>query len=238
MYSFKVKIADVVILTKVNYKETGEFFSSFKCEEKEQETIVIEKPEIEAFRKEVPYFTPEQCERGILKYKMDMVLVKYGVFPVHASALSYKGKAYVFTALSGVGKSTHSRKWKEAFGEDVIIINDDRPYLKVTGDSVLVFSHPQSGKHNLYTNTSAEAAAIGKIIRDERNYIRRMTKAEMFPFLVQQSFTLDEKEATSRIIMLIRQVLERVNAYEIHCNMDPDAAVIIKTQIEEDMAGL
>lgn len=235
MYNFKIKIADVVILTKVNYPDTKEFFASFLSDEKVDEEICIEVSDIIKYHELSPDFTEEMCERAALKYKVDRIAVEYGAFPFHASALSYKGEGYVFTALSGVGKSTHARIWRDTYGKDVIMINDDRPYLKVVGDSVYAYSHPQSGKHNIYTNSSCQVKVIGKIIRDERNYVKRISKSDIFPFLVQQTFTMDEPGITSKIIELIKKVLDRVFLYEIHCNMNLDAALSINEQIQLDI---
>lgn len=235
MFSFKIKIADVVFLVKANYLDTRNYFSSFLSEEEAVEEICINENDIDIFQKSMPDFDRQMSERAVLKYRMDKILVDYGAFPFHASALSYKGEGYVFTALSGVGKSTHTRIWKETYGEDVIIINDDRPYLKVIGDSVFAFSHPQAGKHMLYTNTKCQIRAIGKIVRDEQNYVKPVTQAEFFPFFVQQTFTMDEPKTTWSIISLIKKVLERVSLYEIHCNMDSNAAELIYEHIQGDL---
>lgn len=37
--------------------------------------------------------------------------------PIHASAIKYKGDAIVFSAPSGVGKSTHAKLWQKEFPE-------------------------------------------------------------------------------------------------------------------------
>ena len=53
------------------------------------------------------------------------------VFLIHGSSLALDGRGYLFTAPSGTGKSTHSRLWKEVFGNRVIMINDDKPFLRM-----------------------------------------------------------------------------------------------------------
>lgn len=232
---FNIKIVDIVISIEANYIETRDFFSKFLTKEKAIEYVKISKYEIEMFSKKIPNFTKQMCEKAILKYYIDKIAVDYDAFPFHASAISYKGDGYVFTALSGVGKSTHVKIWKETFGKDVIIINDDRPYLKVVGNRVYIYSHPQSGKHNLYNNTKCEVKIIGKIIRDDRNFIKRIPKSEMFPFLVQQTFTMDKPEITLKIVSLLKKVLNCTQFYEIHCNMDSDSANLIYNQIVKDM---
>lgn len=232
MFFFKIKIAEVVFAVSANFIETQNYFSDFITSEPEEVVITLPIEEIGAFNEKMPDFTLEMCERAVLKYKVDCSLVSFGAFPFHASALSYKGKGYIFTALSGVGKSTHSRLWKEQFGDSVVIINDDRPYLKVTSSGVIVCSHPQSGKHGIYTNTTCKLNAICKIVRDESNHIKKVPKASFFPFMVQQSFTLDTPELTAKIIKLIKDVLNKVIVYEIHCNISDSTALEICNSLQ------
>ena len=49
---------------------------------------------------------------------------------LHASAVELDGKAYLFSADSGVGKSTHTRLWQQLHGSKARIINDDKPALR------------------------------------------------------------------------------------------------------------
>lgn len=234
MYIFYVKVAEVFFKIEANYIETKRFFKEFLVEEiYGYEKITIDKVEIRKFIKQYQSFNMQMGERAIVKYKMDRILVKFDTFPIHASALSYKGNAYLFTALSGVGKSTHAKLWKDSFGDDVVMINDDRPYIKIIGGKVYAYSHPQSGKHNIYTNTASEICTISKIVQDDRNYIRTVSKGEFFPFMVQQTYTMDEIQITSKIIRMIKYVLYHVDIFEIHCNMDANAARTIRNQINE-----
>jgi serine kinase of HPr protein (carbohydrate metabolism regulator) len=54
-------------------------------------------------------------------------MVDYGVILFHGSALSLDGEGFIFTAKSGVGKSTHAGLYRELYGERVEMINDDKP---------------------------------------------------------------------------------------------------------------
>ena len=57
-------------------------------------------------------------------------LVDFDVLLVHGSALCMDGKAYIFMAPSGTGKSTHTRLWREVYGSRVIMINDEMNFLR------------------------------------------------------------------------------------------------------------
>lgn len=233
MIEFVVKIADVNISIRALYEETQVFFEKFISDEEAVESIEVKSDKIQEYKEKYPHFDDRQCEKAIIKYEMDLILVEYDAFPVHASAIAYRNEAFLFSALSGVGKSTHSQKWKNAFGNEVVIINDDRPYLKMIDGKVYAYSHPQSGKHNRYTNASFPVLVIGKIIRDNSNYVKKIPKSDAFAFLMQQSFKMDITQKTSRIINLVRKIVYQVHFFEIHCNMDADAGKIICHELEE-----
>lgn len=231
MVRFTIGIADVNILINALYMETRQFFSDFITHGEAMETVNVDYNEIIKYKIKCPNFSDIMCEKAVLKYKIDKLLVNYNVFPIHASSLAYKKCAYLFLALSGVGKSTHSRKWCEAFPEETIMINDDRPYLKLENDTVFAYSHPQAGKHGIYNNVSFPVRVIAKIVRDKDNYVKEVKKTDFFPFMVQQSFTMNDPITTRSVIMLIRRVMDLVSFFEIHCNMDNDAAYVINEQM-------
>jgi len=233
MTYFKIKIADVVFLVSSNYSSTRDYYRKFFYDGPADHIINVHMDEVLQLYDNAHHLDLERCERGVLKAMLDKTLVKYNVFPIHASAISFKDYAYVFTGLSGVGKSTHSMLWKQTFGDEVIIINDDRPYLKVSEREALAYSHPQSGIQNVYTNTFSQVKMIGKIIRDNNNYVVPMSRSSFFPFLVQQTFTMDEPSITSKIILLLKQVLQHVDLFEIHCNKNTNAAFLIQKQLSE-----
>jgi serine kinase of HPr protein (carbohydrate metabolism regulator) len=56
----------------------------------------------------------------------------YDTFLFHGSAIAVDGVGYLFTAKSGTGKSTHARLWRELLGARAVMVNDDKPLLRVT----------------------------------------------------------------------------------------------------------
>lgn len=151
-------------------------------------------------------------------------LVSFNVLLMHGSALCMDGEAYIFTAPSGTGKSTHARLWREVFGDRVRMINDDKPMLKITENGAAVWGTPWNGKHHLSMNGSAPLKAIVSLSRDDSNHIRKMTSAEAFPLLMKQAYGSEDPVTMMRIMELEKQLLNTVDFYAMGCNMSPDAA--------------
>lgn len=146
-------------------------------------------------------------------------------FLIHASALSYDGNAVLFTALSGTGKSTHARMWREAFGEKVIMINDDKPILRIKDDGeVRVFGTPWCGKHHLHTNTSRPVRAMVFLKRGEKNEIKRTSAEDILPLIFDQIPRPADPAGMEMTLTLLDRVLSTLPLYELYCTPDVSAA--------------
>ncbi len=151
-------------------------------------------------------------------------LVSKNVLLMHGSALSLDGQAYLFTAPSGTGKSTHTRLWREAFGSRVTMINDDKPMLRVEEDRVVCYGTPWNGKHHLGVNVSAPLSAIVAIERAEENRIAPIGPSEAFPILLRQVYSPRSAELMRRTLGLEQRILQLVRFFRLGCNMEKEAA--------------
>ncbi len=168
----------------------------------------------------------EQLENSAVHSLLAEKLTEYGVLLMHGSALCMDGQAYVFTAKSGTGKSTHARLWREAFGRRVWMINDDKPLLRIGEDGVTVFGSPWSGKHRLGRNAGAGLKAIVCLRRGAENRIEPVSGAEAFPTVLSQCFRSSDPACEARILRLEKRLLERAEFYRLECNMRPEAALV------------
>ena len=150
----------------------------------------------------------------------------YNTFLFHGSAIAVDDKAYLFTAKSGTGKSTHTRLWREYFGERALMVNDDKPLLKVTEDGVRVYGTPWDGKHRLSNNVSVPLKAICILTRDEVNHIEEISLEEAYQMLLQQTYRPSDKGAVIQTLKLLDLLKEHVKFYRLGCNMESDAAKV------------
>ena len=144
----------------------------------------------------------------------------------HGSAIAVDGVAYLFTAKSGTGKSTHTALWRQVFGERAVMINDDKPLLKLTPEGVLVCGTPWNGKHGLGCNKMVPLKAICILERAEQNAITPMDAADVLPMLMQQSFRTGTTGGTVLLFDILDKLTKRVQLYRLGCNMDPQAAIV------------
>ena len=144
----------------------------------------------------------------------------------HGSAIATGGKAYLFTAASGTGKSTHTRLWREYLGDKAVMVNDDKPLLKITPEGVTVFGTPWNGKHHLGNNIAVPLDAICILERGKQNEIHRISVQEALPMLIQQSYHPALPADYVRYLSLLDLLARKVRFFRLHCNMDLQAAKI------------
>lgn len=155
--------------------------------------------------------------------KICTLLLKDNILLFHASALSVDKKAYLFTAPSGTGKSTHVQMWKKRFQDRVTIINDDKPLLLVKKGHITVFGTPYCGKEGLNTNISAPAAGIVILHQDKSNTIKPITASQAYPILFGQTFRPKDKDLIIRVMDLVEQ-LTTLPVYSMGCTVSIEAA--------------
>lgn len=153
----------------------------------------------------------------------------------HGSSLALDGNGVLFTAKSGTGKSTHTRFWRETFGDRVQMINDDKPFLHVGKDAVTVYGTPWRGKHRLGSNISAPLKAICFVCRGEENKIEPVSPRELYALLLQQTYAPRDPRMMAMTLGLVDRLSKGVALYRLTCNLDPQAAEIACSGIFCDM---
>lgn len=163
-------------------------------------------------------FTDPFLERTVLQGLIADYLRGFGFFLLHGSTLAMDGKAYLFTAKCGTGKSTHTRLWREVFGSRAMMVNDDKPFLELTDTGVTAWGSPWSGKHGLDANICAPLAGVCILERGAENAILPLTPEAALPFLRTQA----EGEDGS----LVEKLTKTVPLWRMACNKQHEAAKV------------
>lgn len=169
-------------------------------------------------------FSDAYLETLAVYRKIAEKMPEYDTFLFHGSAISVDGAGYLFTAKSGTGKSTHTRLWRELLGNRAVMVNDDKPLIRVTEDGAIVYGTPWDGKHHLSNNIAVPLKVICILERAEENHIVPITKSEALPVLIQQAYRPADPMALTKTLTLIDRL--DVRFYRLSCNMDISAAAL------------
>lgn len=242
MQVFTIEIAGIPAEIKCRFPENRQFFREYITDKAPLITIQPTADDRERIQREVDALDESE---GIPKYRradsfleniavhaaLAEKLPAHGVLLIHGSALCMDGEAVVFIADSGTGKSTHSRLWREVFGDRVWMLNDDKPMFRVADGRTLVYGTPWNGKHHLGRNASAPLKALVRLTRNEANCIRPIAKTDAFPMLMPFAYSSDNLGTMTLILELEKRILETADFYLLGCNMSPEAAEVAQKEI-------
>ena len=149
---------------------------------------------------------------------------EYDTVLFHGSCVAVDGAGYLFTAKSGTGKSTHTRLWRELLGDRAIMINDDKPLIRISDSGSIIYGTPWDGKHHLSNNIAVSLKAICILERAKENAILPVTREEALPMLIQQTYRPADPLTLAETLTLIDRLGMEVKLYRLRCNMDISAA--------------
>ena len=151
-------------------------------------------------------------------------LIEQDTFLMHCSALAVDGEGYLFAAPSGTGKSTHAAMWRRVFGDRVVMINDDKPFIRVSHDGAHVYSSPWRGKHNLGENICRPLKAICFVERGDTDEIAPITPAMALDVIFDQLPRYTNPAHTVRLLELVDKLLTGTPLYRLRCTPTEGAA--------------
>ena len=232
---FNIKLADRVIGIKSIYNYIRKYCEGYVCEDPADFSVEITQADLDFEREKSArddiaegravinhhdaYLETLAVYRKIVEKMMD-----YDCLLFHGSSIAVDGVAYLFTAKSGTGKSTHSSYWRETFGDRAVMVNDDKPLLKLTDKGVMVCGTPWNGKHNLGCNMVAPLQAICILERGEKNEIEEISAKDALPMLLQQSHRPGNPMAMLTYMNIMDRLTKNLKFYRMKCTLDPEAA--------------
>lgn len=237
MEAFTMEIAGAVVHVQPLFQSTieycrpyltdkePEFFVEISIEDLSYEQMLLDRETVEEglkFRK----FKEPFLERSVIQRRVADYLVERDTLMLHGSTVAVDGNAYLFTAPCGTGKSTHTRLWREAFGERAVMVNDDKPFLRITSDCVLAYGSPWSGKHGLATNVCVPLKGICLLHRGKENLIQRTEASCLMDMLRHQAHMPNDKFLAQKVLTLVYSLAEMVPLWDMYCNKNLEAAEI------------
>lgn len=154
-------------------------------------------------------------------------LLGYDGMMLHASALAYKGRAYLFSGPSGVGKSTHTRLWQSLFGEDVLVFNDDKPALRKVDGVWYAYGTPWCGKDGINVNMRVPLGGICFLQQAKENRMESLSPEDAIPQVLFQ--TLHKFQVPQNRELLLTRVLQLshdIPMYTLENRADEEAALM------------
>ncbi len=220
------RIADLNIKIEPKYENTSNRISAYLCNERhfDFDASATQAEINDYYNSNGGQFSTAACESSIILSKIcQKVLESYQGFFFHSSCLMLDGQAYVFSAKSGTGKSTHTALWRKHFGSRVTMINDDKPIIRKTNGKFFVYGTPWMGKSNIGNNVSAPIKAVYILRRGSENKAVRIKPGDVFKEILEATVIPTEKAAMSELLALLDEFFSETPLFLLTCNTDDSA---------------
>lgn len=161
---------------------------------------------------------------------IESILSRFHRFLLHSSVVKYRGRAMLFSAPSGVGKSTHADLWKTYFGGE--ILNGDRCLVEMDADHAMAHGSPFAGSSDIFRRDCAPIAGIFLLEQAPVNELTPVAPMAAFQFLLRESVVaLYDKKQTEVTFDLLLKLVQLVPIYKLRCRPDREAAELVRSTL-------
>lgn len=225
-----IKIAELPIGIENRFEYTKDMSLDYLTDDKPIFTVTPTEEDIKRERSlGESDFSDEYFERLVAYRHIAEVMPAYDGFLFHGSVIELSGKAYIFTANSGVGKTTHTRLWLSEFPNDVSIINGDKPIIRFIDGIPCACGTPWQGKENYGKNVIKPIGGVAFLSRGTENRAYPITADEAVMRFMSQIYLPKRSPAMlSATLRLADKMLKSVNLVHLECNMEPEAAHVCR----------
>jgi hypothetical protein len=231
-----LKIAELPIGIDNKYPRIANMAKDYLTNEEPLFVVSVTEEEIDGERIASNTDYPRSYYESIIAYrKIAEKLPEYDAFLFHGSVIEVDNKAYVITANSGVGKTTHTRLWMGEFPGKVSILNGDKPILRIINGKPYACGTPWQGKENYGKNAVRELCGFAFLTRAAENKAYKISEGDaVMRFMTQIYLPKSEKSALLKTMQLANRVIGSVKLVMLECNMNPEAAHVCRRALIGD----
>ena len=152
---------------------------------------------------------------------------------LHCAYLEYQGKAMLFSAPSGTGKTTQAGLWEQYRGSRTV--NGDKALLEYDGKAWTANGWPVCGTSEVCENKKLPIGCIVMLSQAKLNQAWRLRPAEAFTSLYGQ-ITMNrwDREGLVKNLDLLERLVGKVPVYHLACDISEDAVKTLEQELVRD----
>lgn len=236
MYDFVVELAGVPIRVEALFETTRDYCADYLTDAEPREHIVLTQGNIDAERDlaarrnrrdglPVRQHSDAYLETLALYREAADVLLAYDTVVFHGVVMGLDGAAYILTAPSGTGKSTHASYWLSQVPGSYVL-NGDKPLLAVREGEVRAYGTPWRGKERIGVPGSLPVAGVCIIERAKEDFIERLEPREALPVLIQQTHRPATTDGLVKGVEIAGRIGEMVPLWRLGATLSEHSAIV------------
>ena len=200
-------------------------------------TVSVSDGDIEKEREISGTDYPKGYYESVIAYrKIAERLPEFDAFLFHGCVIELNKKAYIITANSGVGKTTHTKLWLSEFPSEATILNGDKPTVRIIDGTAYACGTPWQGKEDYGKNEIVPISGIAFLTRAEKNRASEITPSEAVTRFMSQIYLPKKSRINlAKTMRLADAVIRDVRLVSLECNMEPEAAHVCRRALVCDL---
>ena len=158
--------------------------------------------------------------------KISESMLSFDTFLMHGAVIAINNEAFMFTANSGIGKTTHIKKWLDNI-KTAYVVNGDKPLIRIAGNQVIACGTPWCGKEKMGTNIMTPLKSIVLMERGDTNVINEISFGEAYVFLLHQTYMPSNHRLIVKTLELLSRLNGKVRFYKFVFNNLKDDAFLV-----------
>lgn len=159
-----------------------------------------------------------------------------GLYAIHSASILYKEKAWLFSAPSGTGKSTHAKLWQELY--DAPPLNGDLNLIGIADGKPVVYGLPWCGTSGIFTTETYPLGGVIFLRQDKMNTVQALTPDTCALMLSQRIISPTwTKEMLLSVLTFCEQATPLITCFELRCTPQAEAASVCRAAIDAALTG-
>lgn len=220
----KYSIAGIIIEMNPKYERTSKQAKPYLIDTSVEPAFKLDlsTDRINELKKTYDHLSLEDIEYIFLGQLFYRYILQHDGILLHSSCVVKDNKAYLFSAPSGTGKSTHTTLWLEEFS-DAYILNDDKPAIIYKDNTLYAAGTPFSGKHDISKNLLVPIGGICFLKRSKENWIKEIDKKQAIFEILNQTERVPYEEDMNLILHHISNIVSNITIHKMGCNISKEA---------------
>ncbi len=178
------------------------------------------------------FLTPIHSKTILGAMEAEHLAVKNDGFLFHSSFICVDGEAILFTAASGVGKSTQAKLWETLRGAQ--ILNGDRSVVRKTAQGFEAFGTPFAGSSGISSRARVPLKAIVVLAQAQKTSIAQLVGARAFRAIWEGcSLHTWNAEEVDHCSQLVTELITQVPIYLLACTPDETAVEVLEKELRK-----
>ncbi|MBR4341839.1 MAG: PqqD family protein [Lachnospiraceae bacterium] len=156
--------------------------------------------------------------------------LKQDLIMLHSVSILYNDKAWLFSASSGTGKSTHAEIWKKIYGTPVI--NGDLNLIGIKDGTPVIYGTPWCGTSGVCDNLIHNLGGIVLLKRGD-NIIEELSEEQKMLYLQKRlTSPVWNEEMLDKELEILKEIIPKVYIKRYYCNMKDETVKHIREDID------